>query len=260
MRWRESGLRMLAAVTSAALVAHQVVIHFSRGVKETREMASATIRHHHGNMTIGLAGDRITVMAADTGSHYILMINPDNRIEGGRGVTTLALHGCADMVHRLPQCIDVVVAGDALASQVVVIKAHRLPAKVRVTVGTLIVRGNVMGGFAGDNNIVVAILATAKYFMVVNHRYSLPTHSAMTGVATLAGKNVLNGFRRGIEAAIDTVAGDALRGRAGELAADMAAFAGHEVVATGQLKAGCRVIKGFILCLHKPAETPHQRH
>jgi len=101
--------------------------------------------------------------------------------------------------------------------------------------------------FAGRDIIVVAIFTAAKYLMVVHHGNGLKSDGTVAGVATFAGKNMVDRLWRGIKSPVDAMAGDALGGSAGKLTAHVATFAGDEMVTAGELETSFRVIKGFVL-------------
>lgn len=126
-------------------------------------------------------------------------------------------------------------------------KAHRLPAQFGVAICAFNLYRNMVNRFAGSDIIVVAIFTAAKDLLVVDNWNGLKPDGAVASVATFAGKNVVDRFRRGIKAAINAVAGNTLGRGAGKLPTNVATFARHKVVAASQFEAGFGMVKRFVL-------------
>ncbi len=227
------------------------VIHiFSRyGRKSDRVSVAGIALRLDGYMVLRPAARNIVVVAAKACSLHKIMIH-NHWLERDRTVAAATLFTCGDMVWWFALSPEIVMAGNAIVANIIVIETHRLPAHIRMTIGTLVRRRDMIHGLTGNDDVVVAVLAAAKYFVVVHHGNRLKPDSAVAGVATLAGKDVLHGFRRGIKAAVDTVTRDAFSGGAGELAANVATLARHKVVTSSKLKTGRCVIEGLILRQH----------
>ena len=189
------------------------------------------------------------------------MVHLSHRIKEAGEMTASTIrdrHG--NMIIRLTKGINIVMAGYAVVANIIVIKAHRQPAEVGVAIRTLVVHGNMIHGFASNDNVVMAVLAAAKYFMVVHHGNGLKPDGAVAGVATLASKDMLHRFWRGVKTTVDAVAGDTFGGGTGKLTTNVATLARHEVMAAGKFKTGRCVIEALILPQRYTAKTPRQNH
>lgn len=152
-----------------------------------------------------------------------------------------------NMVQRLACGADAVMAGNTVVAHLVMIETRRLPAEIGVAVRALVVHRNMSGRFAGHGDVVVAIFAAAEDFVVIDDWHRLPSNGAVAGVATLTGKDVIDRFGGGVEAAVDAVAGHTFRRGTGELPVYVAAFARNKIVTAGEFKSGSGVIERLVL-------------
>jgi hypothetical protein len=249
----DMGYWFICRMTALAIAAYMPVIYFPSRRERSGVMAIFAYRLDR-NMT---HGERRLCVLAEMACGAVfteqIVIHLSHRIkEAGEVATTTLFTQYRNVVGGLTEGIDIVMAGDTIVADSIVIEPYRLPTEIGVTIRTLVMHRNVIHGLPGNDNVVVAVLAATKHFVMIHHGNSLEPDGAVASVATLAGEDVFHRLRRGVKAAIDTVAGDAFSRSACELAADVATFAGDKVVATGQLKSGRRVIESFVLSLRNP--------
>lgn len=244
---RERLIGELPQVTRRAIGADQLVIDFSDRLPEAGEVATTTILAQNGHMGVRLTRRDCIVVAADTGAAHRVVIYLHHRYKLGGAVTGLTLVIGGYVMGWLTERIEIVMAGHTRPTHLVMAEAHRLPADIRVAIRALIVYEDMVSRLTGRGDVVVAVLAAAKNFMVIDDRNRLPSYSAVAAFAALAGNDVVDRLRRGIEAAVETVAIHTLFRCAGKLAADVAALAGNKIVPATEFKPCPGVIERFLL-------------
>lgn len=244
---RERLIGELAQMTRRTIGADQLVIDFSDRRPEAGEVATATILAQNGHMGVRLTGRNHIVVAADTGATHCVVIYPHHRCKLGGVVAGLTLIIGGYVIGWLAESIEVVVARHTLPTHLLMTEAHRLPADIRVAIRALIVHEDMVSRLTGRGDVVVAVFTAAENFMVIDDRNRLPSYCAVAAFAALAGNDVVDRPRRGIEATVETVAIRTLFRCAGKLAADVAALAGNKIMPATEFKPCPGVIEHFLL-------------
>jgi hypothetical protein len=145
--------RVLAVVAADTIAGDIRMIEIRRRPGDRRMAVVAVVTARY--MPRVLAGRRRAVMATAAGADNLGMVDGKYRQPRIRRVTVLANIGCLDMVLRLARCVDTVMAVDAVARDIDVVKVCRQPARGGMAVLAVVATADVCRVFARGNHAIV---------------------------------------------------------------------------------------------------------
>ncbi len=172
-----------------AIACDVVVIEVGRQPRQCR--VAVVTRVAARDMVRRFPGDNRVVVAARAGSNDLQVIDLHGRRESHDRVTVFAYIGCSDVIRRLADRVDAIVAVEAVARNVVVIEVGRSERDGRVAVLAIVSARYVSGVLAECGNAVVAAAARADYLKMIDLPDGRKANYRMTVLTDVCGVDVL---------------------------------------------------------------------
>ena len=190
-----------------------------------------------------LPGRDRAVVTRRAGSEYLEVIDAHHRREQECVVAVLAGIGRWDMIERLAEGGNTVMATEAVCRDACVIEHGRSERRRSMAVIALIAGWQMIDGFSNGLIPVVAAFAHAENFEMIDTHDRRPGSREVTALASLRGLYVLCGLRYRTDRAGLVVAARAKCWRSRKHPIHVTAFAGCQLMSAIQPKAGRKVIE-----------------
>lgn len=180
-RWLADGVGVV--VTAHAIARDVVVIKIGRheGIRRMAVVARIAAQ----DVSRVLADRDRVVVTAHARTDDLQVVDGHGRRECHDAMTIFADRRRVDVIERLADRLDAVMAAYAVAHDVVVIEIRRQPAVRRVAVLARVAACDVIRGFAIGDRIVVAARARAEHMQVVDGRHGRERDDVMTVFANI---------------------------------------------------------------------------